>query len=142
VNSDTKSSMEFENEELYRQMIEKISARGGLDSLASSSGSTTATTLPNLAWELRFSHPILVFSLQDDGNDLSGFPDAFPITIRGSMDIMAYENIDIKSIHIQIDVSGMSVWNVEDLETTAPLDWTTRTPKKIRDSLRVTVSLN
>ncbi|KAJ9427618.1 hypothetical protein QL093DRAFT_2587216 [Fusarium oxysporum] len=113
VNSDTKSSMEFENEELYRQMIEKISARGGLDSLASSSGSTTATTLPNLAWELRFSHPILVFSLQDDGNDLSGFPDAFPITIRGSMDIMAYENIDIKSIHIQIDVSGMSVWNVE-----------------------------
>ncbi|RYC94660.1 hypothetical protein BFJ63_vAg2533 [Fusarium oxysporum f. sp. narcissi] len=113
VNSDTKSSMEFENEELYRQMIEKISARCGLDSLASSSGSTTATTLPNLAWELRFSHPILVFSLQDDGNDLSGFPDAFPITIRGSMNIMAYENIDIKSIHIQIDVSGMSVWNVE-----------------------------
>ncbi|RKL01493.1 hypothetical protein BFJ71_g5270 [Fusarium oxysporum] len=113
VNSDTKSSMEFENEELYRQMIEKISARGGLDSLASSSGSTTATTLPNLAWELRFSHPILVFSLQDDGNDLSGFPDAFPITIRGSMNIMAYENIDIKSIHIQINVSGMSIWNVE-----------------------------
>ncbi|EGU87644.1 hypothetical protein FOXB_01800 [Fusarium oxysporum f. sp. conglutinans Fo5176] len=113
VNSDTKSSMEFENEELYRQMIEKISARGGLDSLASSSGSTTATTLPNLAWELRFSHPILVFSLQDDGNDRSGFPDAFPITIRGSMNIMAYENIDIKSIHIQIDVSGMSAWNVE-----------------------------
>ncbi|SCO80980.1 uncharacterized protein FRV6_05193 [Fusarium oxysporum] len=63
VNSDTKSSMEFENEELYRQMIEKISARGGLDSLASSSGSSTTTTLPNLAWELRFSHPILVFSL-------------------------------------------------------------------------------
>jgi hypothetical protein len=113
VNSDTKSSMEFENEELYRQMIEKISARGGLDSLASSSGSTTATTLPNLAWELRFSHPILVFSLQDDGNDLSGFPDAFPITIRGSMNIIAYENIDIKSIHIEIDVSGMSAWNVE-----------------------------
>ncbi|KAL5601754.1 hypothetical protein FOBRF1_009287 [Fusarium oxysporum] len=113
VNSDTKSSMEFDNEELYRQMIEKTSARGGLDSLASSSGSTTATTLPNLAWELRFSHPILVFSLQDDGNDLSGFPDAFPITIRGSMNIMAYENIDIKSIHIEIDISGMSAWNVE-----------------------------
>ncbi|KAF5570874.1 calcium-independent phospholipase A2 [Fusarium pseudoanthophilum] len=71
---------------------------------------TKMTNFPDVAWELRFSHPILVLSLQDDGNGLSGFPHAFPITIRGSANIMAYERIDIRSIHIEI---CLVAWDVE-----------------------------
>ncbi|KAG7435260.1 hypothetical protein Forpi1262_v005277 [Fusarium oxysporum f. sp. raphani] len=113
MNSSAESLLEFEDEEPYRQLREGVLAKDSHDSPASSSDPTTGIPLPNLAWELRFSHPILVFSLQDDGNDLPRLSDAFPMTIQGGVNIMAYENVDIKSIHIEINVSGMSTWNME-----------------------------
>jgi hypothetical protein len=114
MNSSEESLLEFEDEELYRQLRKRIFTKGGHDSRTSSSDPTTVIPLPNLAWELRLSHPILVFSLQDDGNHLSGLSGAFPMTIQGRVDIMMYEIVDIKSIHIEINVSGMSAWNLED----------------------------
>ncbi|KAL9572587.1 hypothetical protein ACKAV7_003420 [Fusarium commune] len=112
MNSSAESLLEFEDEELYRQLRKSALAKDGHDSPASSSDYTTGIPLPNMAWELRFSHPILVFSLQDDGKDFSGLSDAFPMTIQGRLNVMTYENIDIKSIHIEINLSGMSAWNV------------------------------
>ncbi|KAI7760788.1 hypothetical protein LZL87_008000 [Fusarium oxysporum] len=112
MNSSAESLLEFEDEELYRRLRKSALAKDGHDSPASSSDYTTGIPLPNMAWELRFSHPILVFSLQDDGKDFSGLSDAFPMTIQGRLNVMTYENIDIKSIHIEINLSGMSAWNV------------------------------
>ncbi|EWZ00418.1 hypothetical protein FOYG_00290 [Fusarium oxysporum NRRL 32931] len=104
---------EFEDDELYRQLREITPAKGGHDSLASSSCPTTMMALPNLAWELRFSHPILVFSLQDDETDLSRFSNAFPMKIQGRVNIMVYENVDIKSLHLEIYGFGMIDCNLE-----------------------------
>ncbi|KAF4954446.1 hypothetical protein FGADI_5224 [Fusarium gaditjirri] len=114
MDSNSEVSLEFENEELHFQMIERIYAKSCLVPTLRSYSFSTMATLPNMAWELRFSHPILVFSSQGDENDLSRLPDVFPITIRGTANIMAYENIDIRSIHIDIFIHGMSAWKVED----------------------------
>ncbi|KAF5678869.1 calcium-independent phospholipase [Fusarium denticulatum] len=112
VSSSTVPSMELEIEEFERQILEKITARGRLNSLSGSS-LTTATALPNLAWELRFSHPVLAFSLRDDGNDIPGLSDTSPMTIQGRLNIRTYESVDIKSIFIVIKADAMDARDLQ-----------------------------
>ncbi|KAG5766876.1 hypothetical protein H9Q72_005040 [Fusarium xylarioides] len=112
-NSRMRSLLEFENEETYHQPTEAIPTEDGQDSLGSSSSLTGKKVYPDLAWEFRLSPPILFFSWQDDGTDLSGLSDAFPKTIQGRVNIMTYEKVDITSIFVEIHGVRMSAWSLE-----------------------------
>ncbi|KAF5989253.1 arrestin domain-containing protein [Fusarium coicis] len=108
MDSSAGSVLETEYEGINRQARKETPEIGGHDSStnASSSGPRVLNDL-NFAWELRFSDPVLVFSLQDDEYPLSGLSDAFPMTFQGRLNIMIFKPLDIASVYIEINASGM-----------------------------------
>ncbi|KAG9497564.1 hypothetical protein J7337_010425 [Fusarium musae] len=114
--SNAHSLLEPEYENLDQHQREIIPEKGGHDSSTKASSSTLESMdrLLDLAWELRFNDPILVFSLQDDENPFLGLTDASPMTFQGRLNITTYKPVDIKSIYIEISVSGTAQNDTED----------------------------
>ncbi|KAF5558268.1 calcium-independent phospholipase A2 [Fusarium napiforme] len=108
MDSSAGSLLETKYEEISRQPRKETPEIGGHDSStnASSSGPRAVNDL-TFAWELRFSDPVLVFSLQDDEDPFSGLSDAFPMTIQGRLNIMTFKPLEITSVYIEINASGM-----------------------------------
>ncbi|KAI1030106.1 hypothetical protein LB504_010518 [Fusarium proliferatum] len=105
--SNINSLLEPEYEKRNRQRREIIPEEGGYESSTNvGSSELRRADLLHLAWELRSNDPILVFSLEDDGDPFSGLSGACPMAFQGRLNIMTYEPFGIKSIYIEIDISG------------------------------------
>ncbi|KAF4340708.1 nacht and wd domain protein [Fusarium beomiforme] len=75
------------------------------------------TPLPNLAWDLRFKHAVLPISTQKDGSGLSVLSDVLPKTMQGTLSIYAYDDVKVKSIHLEIFVFGKRAGSRKEQKT-------------------------